>query len=146
MFTQPDVCLWLYSPILGLGRLHETFRFISVTRSRTVRQYSLDGWSARRKASANCPGWLWWWRNWWNERFLQGKPKYSEKTCPDATFSTKNPTCQTRARTPAAAVGSQRLTALAKARPLYFCILRPFLQGNTSRNILHLEDAIKPIN
>jgi hypothetical protein len=28
--------LWLYSPILGLGRLHETFRFISVTRSRTV--------------------------------------------------------------------------------------------------------------
>jgi hypothetical protein len=28
--------LWLYSPILGLGRLHETFRFISVTRFRTV--------------------------------------------------------------------------------------------------------------
>jgi hypothetical protein len=25
-----------YSPILGLGRLQETFRFISVTRSRTV--------------------------------------------------------------------------------------------------------------
>jgi hypothetical protein len=28
--------LWLYSPILGLGRLRETFSFISVTRSRTV--------------------------------------------------------------------------------------------------------------
>jgi hypothetical protein len=28
--------LWFYSPILGLGLLHETFRFISVTRSRTV--------------------------------------------------------------------------------------------------------------
>jgi hypothetical protein len=28
--------LWLYSPILGFGRLHETFRFISVTRSKTV--------------------------------------------------------------------------------------------------------------
>jgi hypothetical protein len=28
--------LWLYSLILGLGRLHETCRFISVTRSRTV--------------------------------------------------------------------------------------------------------------
>jgi hypothetical protein len=28
--------LWLYSPILGLGRLHETFRFISISRSRTV--------------------------------------------------------------------------------------------------------------
>jgi hypothetical protein len=28
--------LWRYSPILGLARLHETFRFISVTRSRRV--------------------------------------------------------------------------------------------------------------
>jgi hypothetical protein len=28
--------LWLYSPILCLGRFHETFLFISVTRSRTV--------------------------------------------------------------------------------------------------------------
>jgi hypothetical protein len=28
--------LWLYSPILGLGRLHKTFRYISVTRRRTV--------------------------------------------------------------------------------------------------------------
>jgi hypothetical protein len=41
-FTSPNpvyshsFLLWLYSPILGLGRLHETFRFISVTRSRTV--------------------------------------------------------------------------------------------------------------
>jgi hypothetical protein len=32
-FVSP---LWLYSPILGLGRLHETFRLISVTRFRTV--------------------------------------------------------------------------------------------------------------
>jgi hypothetical protein len=28
--------LWLYSPILGLGSLHETFRFISVSKSRTI--------------------------------------------------------------------------------------------------------------
>jgi hypothetical protein len=28
--------LWLYSSILGLGCLHETFHLISVTRSRTV--------------------------------------------------------------------------------------------------------------
>jgi hypothetical protein len=47
-------------------------------------------------ASATCPGWLWGWRSWWNERFWQGKPKYSEKTCPDATLSTTNPTCQIR--------------------------------------------------
>jgi hypothetical protein len=69
------------------------------------------GWklvhSARRPllAYCTCPGWLWWWRTWWNEDW-QGKPKYSEKTCPSATLSTTNPTCQTRARTRAAAVGS----------------------------------------
>jgi hypothetical protein len=70
-------------------------------------------------AYCTCPGWLWGWRSWWNERFWQGKPKYSEKTCPDATLSTTNPTCQTRARTRAAAVGSQRLTASAMAQPQY---------------------------
>jgi hypothetical protein len=55
--------------------------------------------------------------SWWNERFWQGKPKYSEKTCPDATLATTNPTCQTRAWTRAAAVGSRWLTASAMAWP-----------------------------
>jgi hypothetical protein len=41
-------------------------------------------------AYCTCPGWLWGWRILWNE--WQGKPKYSEKTCPDATLSTTNPT------------------------------------------------------
>jgi hypothetical protein len=41
-------------------------------------------------AYCTCPGWLWEWRIWWNE--WQGKPKYSEKTCHDATLSTTNPT------------------------------------------------------
>jgi hypothetical protein len=35
--------------------------------------------------------WWWLWRNWSNEDW-QGKPKYSEKTCPTATFSTTNST------------------------------------------------------
>jgi hypothetical protein len=35
--------------------------------------------------------WGWLWSNWWNEDW-QGKPKYSEKTCPSATLSTTNPT------------------------------------------------------
>jgi hypothetical protein len=35
--------------------------------------------------------WGWLWSNWWNEDW-QGKPKYSEKTCPSATLSTRNPT------------------------------------------------------
>jgi hypothetical protein len=41
-------------------------------------------------AYCTCTGWLWEWRIWWNE--WQGKPKYSEKTCPDATLSTINST------------------------------------------------------
>jgi hypothetical protein len=68
-------------------------------------------------AYCTCPGWLWWWRIRWNEDW-QAKPKYSEKTYPSATLSTTNPTCQTRAWTRAAAVGSQRLTAWAMARPI----------------------------
>jgi hypothetical protein len=35
--------------------------------------------------------WWWLWSSWWNEGW-QGKPKYSEKTCPSATLSTTNPT------------------------------------------------------
>jgi hypothetical protein len=67
-------------------------------------------------AYCTCPEWLWWWRIWWNEDW-QGKPKYSERTYSSATLSTTNPTWQIRARTRAAAVGSQRLTAWAMARP-----------------------------
>jgi hypothetical protein len=105
--------LWLYSPILGLGRLHETFRSISVTRSRTV---SRTPWTGDQLVASplltdpgDCDdddgevGGM--------NGFGHGKPKYSEKTCPDATLSTTNPTCETRARTRATAVGSQRLTA-----------------------------------
>jgi hypothetical protein len=104
------VSLWLYSPILGLGHLHETFRFISATRSRTVGRtpWTGDQLVARPLLTAlgDCDddgevGGM---------NGLAGKPKYSEKTCPDATLST-NPICETRAQTRAAEVGSQRLTA-----------------------------------
>jgi hypothetical protein len=57
----------------------------------------------------------WWrlWRNWWNEDW-QGKPKYSEKTCPSAIFvHHKIPHDQNRVWTCAAAVRSRRLTAWA---------------------------------
>jgi hypothetical protein len=50
--------------------------------------------------------WGWLRSNWWNEDW-QGKPKYSEKTCPSKTWST----------TRTAAVGSQRITAWAMAPP-----------------------------
>jgi hypothetical protein len=68
-------------------------------------------------AYSTCPGWLWWWRRiWWNKNW-QGKPKYSEKTCPSPLRPPQIPLHQTRARNRAAAVGSQRLTAWAMARP-----------------------------
>jgi hypothetical protein len=60
--------------------------------------------------------WWWLWSSWRNEDW-QGKPKYSEKTCPGATLPTTNPNDLTRARTRIAEVGSQLLTAWAMARP-----------------------------
>jgi hypothetical protein len=66
-------------------------------------------------AYCTCPGWLWGWRIWWNDDW-QGKPKYSEKTCPSATLSSTSPTWPDRARTRAAAVESQWLAAWAMAR------------------------------
>jgi hypothetical protein len=59
------------------------------------------------------------WRSRWNVRVnLQGKPKFSEKTWPSATFvHHKIPHDQTRVWTRAAAVGSWRLTAWAMAQP-----------------------------
>jgi hypothetical protein len=42
-------------------------------------------------AYCTSPGWLWWGSVWWIEVW-QGKPKYSEKTCPSTSLSTTNPT------------------------------------------------------
>jgi hypothetical protein len=96
--------MWLYSQILGLGRLHKTFlgRVISSSQGFCV---SAPGDCEDGEVGGN-------------ERFWQGKPKYSEKTCPDATLSTTDPTCQTRAAT----VESQQLTVSAMARPLYIFV------------------------
>jgi hypothetical protein len=65
--------------------------------------------------SCTCPGWLWW-RIWWNKDW-QGKPKYSEKTRQAALCPPQISLDQTRDRTWATAVGSQRLAAWATARP-----------------------------
>jgi hypothetical protein len=72
----------------------------------------------------------------------QGKSKYSEKTCPDATLSTTNPTCQTRARTRAAAVGSQRLTASAMARPTN-CLDSNLKTSESTALITRLMNAVE---
>jgi hypothetical protein len=48
--------LWLYSPILGIGRLHETFRFISVTRSRIVSRTPWTGDELVARTLLTAPG------------------------------------------------------------------------------------------
>jgi hypothetical protein len=58
------------------------------------------------------------WSNLWNENW-QGKPKYSEKTYPSATLSTTKFHMRPDLEPRTAAVGSQRLTAWAMARPTY---------------------------
>jgi hypothetical protein len=125
------IFLWLCSPILVLGRLLETFRLISVTRSRKVGRIPWTGDQLVSSPLRVCPGWLWGWRSGWIERFRQGKPNHSGKTCSDATLSTTNSTCQTRARTRAAAVGSQRLTASDMARPVIIIIILLLIQSSS---------------
>jgi hypothetical protein len=61
--------------------------------------------------------WGWFWSNCWNEDW-QGKPKYSEKTCPSATLSTtKSHMTRPGLELRTAAVGSQRLTAWVMGWP-----------------------------
>jgi hypothetical protein len=74
--------------------------------------------STLRPPVAYCasPGWLWWWRNRWND--WQGKPKYSEKTCPSAALSTKNPTCCPYAN-PSRRGGKPASNRWATARPRF---------------------------
>jgi hypothetical protein len=50
---------------------------------------------------------------------LAGETEVLGENLPDATLFTKNPIFQTQARTRAAAVGSQRLTASVMARPYF---------------------------
>jgi hypothetical protein len=45
-----------YHPILGLGSLHETFRFISVTRSRTVGRTPWTGDQLVARTLLTAPG------------------------------------------------------------------------------------------
>jgi hypothetical protein len=55
----------------------------------------------------------WWmWSSGWNKN-LQGKPKYSEKTCPSATLSTTNPTWPDLGSNPDRRVGKPATNCLS---------------------------------
>jgi hypothetical protein len=69
-------------------------------------------------AYRTCPTWLWEWRIWWNE--WQGKPKYSEKTCPSATLSTTNPTWPDPGMNPGRQGGKPVTNRFSYGRPTVF--------------------------
>jgi hypothetical protein len=80
-----------------------------------------------------CPGWLWWWRIWWNEDW-QGKPKFSEKTCPSAALSTTNPTWPDPGANPGHRGGKPATNRLSYgAAFLPFNILTFFITSNSSQ-------------
>jgi hypothetical protein len=61
--------------------------------------------------------WWWMWSSRWNANW-QGKPKYSEKTCPSATLSTTNPTWPDAGSNPGRCAGKP-----ATNRPSYGTVL-----------------------
>jgi hypothetical protein len=109
-------------PNFAPSPLHEISHSISVTRSRTVGSTPWTGDQLVARPLLTAPS------DCEDGEFggINGSGKGSRSTrkkiCPDATLSTTNPTCQTRARTRAAAVGSQRLNASAMARPILYIV------------------------
>jgi hypothetical protein len=78
------------------------------------------GWASAVGTTASilpivlAPDGRWWvWSTRWSENW-QGKPKYSEKTCPNITLSTTNPTWPDLESNPGRRCGK---TAWAMARP-----------------------------
>jgi hypothetical protein len=86
---------------------------------------------ALRPILAYCtsPGWWWLWSNRWNEDW-QGKPKYSEKTCPSGTLPKTNPTWSDTGSNPGRRDGNQRVTAWTMARPLSSGLTTSFSRRN----------------
>jgi hypothetical protein len=69
----------------------------------------------------------WWplWSSRWNE-YWQGKPKYSEKTCPSSTLSTTNPTWPDMGSNPGRRAGkpaTNRLNYGTVVRPRFLRLL-----------------------
>jgi hypothetical protein len=102
---------------LCLGRLHETFRFISVTRSRTVGRTPLTGDQLVARplitAPGNCDDGEFGGMN----GFGRGNRSTRRKPATTPLCRPRIPLARPLARTRATAVGIQRLTASAVARP-----------------------------
>jgi hypothetical protein len=111
--------LWLYSRILGLGRLHKTFRFISVYRSRTVGSTPWTGDQLVARPLLSAPG------ECDDDGEVGGMNDFGRGTRSTRRKPAQTLLCSHKShlpdpgRTRAAAVGSQRLAALATALPTY---------------------------
>jgi hypothetical protein len=113
--------LWLYSPILGLGRLHETFLFISVTRPRTVGRAPWTGDQLVARPLLTAPGDC-------DDGEVGGMNGFGRETevlgenLPRRNFVHHKSHLPDPDANPGRVVGSQRLTASAMARPSMCCI------------------------
>jgi hypothetical protein len=107
------------------------------------------GWDLRhqvlRPLLAYCTApddwWRWLWSNWWNED-LQGKPKYSEKTCPSAILSTTNPTWPDPGANPGRRGGKPATNPLSYgAAKLLLMLLLP-IKFSTSWQVLYWKSFL----
>jgi hypothetical protein len=110
---------------LGCGKSNVTLFFLV---SRGGVRLSPLGTSATNSPIVPAPDERWWWvcSSRWNENW-QGKPKYSEKTCPSATLFTTNPTWHDLGSNPGRRYGKPATkclsygTANVRLSPLVLC-------------------------
>jgi hypothetical protein len=110
--------MWLYSQILGLGRFHETFLFISVSRSRTVGRTPWTGDQLVARPLLTAPGYCDDGEVGGMNGFGRGNRSTQRKPAPTPLCPPQIPLPRLGAN-PGRGGGSQRLTASAMARPFY---------------------------
>jgi hypothetical protein len=100
--------------------------------------------------SPGCDRWWWVWSSRWNEN-SQGKPKYWEKICPNATLSTTNPTLRDLGSNLGLRHGKPAINRLSYCTALYFmkvkhfnlCHVPPVKYSSCLQCDLILNDAIE---
>jgi hypothetical protein len=84
--------------------------------------------------------WWWWvWTSGWNENW-QGKPKYSEKTCPTATLPTTKPHDLTWARTWGRRGGNPAINRLTYVTALTWMFTRDTEKSQERTEPLRIAD------
>jgi hypothetical protein len=86
----------------------------------------------------------WWvWGSRWNENW-QGKPKYSEKTCPSATLSTTNPTWPDLGPNPCRRGGKPSINRLRYGAAILFEVSVPsFIWRNRGKKLKSCQRSLQ---